>query len=118
MDENATERSLSMLQVTLSGQPEAELKSIAEPFVDTPESLLARLIHEEVLRRGVKQGAAGAGDVPSAIVQDPALHESLLHTKLAAAWVDGRELPRPKWNGLLQAVHVVAAGRLGSFEAV
>jgi hypothetical protein len=49
---------------------------------------------------------------------DPDNHESLTHAKLLAAMLDGKELHRPKWNGLLYQIHIVAHQRLGSFEAV
>lgn len=49
---------------------------------------------------------------------DPDRHDSLTHAKLLSARFDSKDLHRPKWNGLLDHVHVVARQRLGSFEAL
>lgn len=99
-----------------------ELKSLAEPFVDTPESLTARLIHEEVVRRGIQ--AKGIGTNANVVPEDapirlnPISHENLAHTRVLSAMVDGQEIYRPKWNGLMENVHILARKRLGSFDAV
>lgn len=111
-----------MPSILLSETAFAELKSLAEPFVDTPESLTARLIHEEVVRRGIqaktagKDGNVAPGDTP--IRLNPISHENLAHTRLISATLDGQEIYRPKWNGLMENVHILARKRLGSFDAV
>lgn len=109
-----------MPTITLSDWTFAELKSLAEPFVDTPESLTARLIHEEVVRRGARLNALGhnSGEQDAVRRQNPISHESLAHTRLISATVDGQEMYRPKWNGLMAHVHTIALRRLGSFEAL
>jgi hypothetical protein len=105
--------------ITLSDAAFQDLKSLAEPFVDTPESLTARLIHEEVVRR--REAGVGS-NAPlkkgQMLVQSPVAHESLAHTRLVSASVGGEEMHRPKWNGLLVKVHVLALQRLGSHEAL
>jgi hypothetical protein len=103
-----------MPTIKLTDQTFAELKSLAEPFVDTPETLTARLIHEEVLRRGLHAGSSG----DDAVRLNPISHESLAHTRLISAAIDGRELDKPKWNGLREAMHVLALERLRSFKAL
>ncbi len=106
--------------ITLSDPTFALLQTLAKPFVDTPESVIASLAEDEVKRR-----AAGESLKPASIVLedgvprlDPDRHESLTHAKLLSASFDGKDLHRPKWNGLLDHVHVVARQRLGSFEAL
>ncbi len=109
-----------MPMVTLSDAAFAELKLLAEPFVDTPESLTARIIHEEVVRRGLS--STGNGQLRSATDGVPRLnpdsHESLAFSRLLSASVDGRELTRPKWNTLMEKVHLVGLKRLGSLDAL
>jgi hypothetical protein len=111
-----------MPTILLSEAAFAELKSLAEPFVDTPESLTARLIHEEVMRRGIQAEKtamkANPASASAPILVNPISHENLAHTRLISAKVDGEELYRPKWNGLMEKIHILARKRLGSFDAV
>jgi hypothetical protein len=106
-----------MPKVDLTDSQFAELASLARPFVDTdPAKLVARLIHEEVLRR---KGAKPSSDSrESVMVVNPIAHESLLHARLLAATVDGEDLFDPNWNNLLAYLHVLAMKRLGSFAAL
>lgn len=106
--------------VTLSDPTFAMLQTLAKPFVDTPESVIATLADEEIKRRatGASRKATGPAVDDSSLRLDPDRHESLTHAKLLAASFDGRDIHRPKWNGLLDHVHIVARQRLGSFEAV
>ena len=102
--------------ITLSDVTFAKLQQLARPFIDTPESVIAVIVEEELKRRA---GGAGAGrDETRNSRLDPDGHESLTHAKLLSALVDGRPLHRPKWNNLLDHMHILARKRLGSFEAV
>lgn len=109
-----------MPTIILSDATFAELKSLAEPFVDTPESLTARIIHAEVLRRNASPN--GMGFVQPAredsLRLNPDAHENLAHARLISATVDGQPIHRPKWNSLMDYLHVVGLNRLGSFDAL
>ena len=105
-----------MPTITLSDTTDAALKLLARPFDDTRESLIARLIHEEVARRGINPN--GRNGQPASIVLDPDVHASLTHTRLVSATVDGRSILRPKWNSLMDYLHTMARQRLGSFGAL
>ncbi len=106
--------------VTLSDPTFAMLQALARPFVDTPESVIADLADEELKRRATtpSRKPQGLATEDTAIRLDADRHESLTHAKLLSARFDGMDLHRPKWNGLLDHVHVVARQRLGSFEAL
>jgi hypothetical protein len=96
------------------------LESLAKPFVDTPETVIARLAKEEIERRAAHSGlSAPVAHAPGAVLRlDPDNHDSLTHAKLLSAAFDGKELHRPKWNSLRDHAHVVALQRLGSFDAL
>lgn len=106
-----------MPSVMLSEKSFNELKSLAEPFVDTPESLIAELISAEVQRRGKSIAIPGSpkSNGSSGRRLSPDTHESLKHTRLLAAAVGDREIHRPKWNSLRDYLHVVGLKKLGSF---
>jgi hypothetical protein len=106
--------------VPLSDTTFEELKLLAEPFVDTPESLIAKIVHEAVLRRGaLPRGDAAFNSAADGVLRlNPNSHESLAFTRLRSASVDGREMIRPKWNSFMDRVHVLGLSRLGSFEAL
>ena len=110
-----------MPAITLSDATFAELKSLAEPFVDTPASLTAGLIHEEVMRRGISPNGNGRAARPAedgSVLLNPDSHESLAFSRVLSATVDGRPIHRPKWNMIMNFVHILAYERLGSFEAL
>ena len=115
-------RSGSMMThaITLSDAAFGKLQSLAKPFVDTPESVVLALADAEIARRaGAKGPRTDEGTKDEAVVR---LHanrsESLTHARLLAATVDGKELHRPKWNNLLDHLHILARQRLGSFDAL
>ena len=100
--------------ITLSDEAFAKLQKLARPLVDTPESVISALADDALKRRGAPDSRADQ-QVPRL---DPDKHDRLTHARLIAASVDGRALHRPKWNNLLDDLHLLARKRLGSFEAV
>lgn len=100
--------------VSLSDSTFSKLQQLAKPFVDTPETVIAALADAEIARRdgnsAVQRGA------PDAL--DPDRHDSLTHSRLISAAVNGEELHRPKWNSLLDRIHELGRKQLGSFEAL
>jgi hypothetical protein len=106
--------------VTLTDQTFEMLQSLATPFVDTPETVIARLATEAISGRAPADmpGQAPKGLSDSPLRLDPDRHDSLTHAKLISASFDGKELHRAKWNSLRDHVHIVARQRLGSFEAL
>jgi hypothetical protein len=107
-----------MPAITISDATFAKLKSIAEPFVDTPESLVERLIDTEIDKRSSTTDGRGKvqASAPDALLIDPDSHESLSFTRVLSARVDGREMHRPKWNRIFDDLHVLGLKRLGSVE--
>lgn len=104
--------------ISLSDETFAKLGRLARPFVDTPESVIAWLADSEIQRRSANPGKGTTAPPDTVLRQEPDRHDSLTHARLISATVDGTELHRPKWNGVLDHLHVLAAKRLGSFTAV
>lgn len=110
-----------MPSITVSESTFEKLCRLAVPFQDTtPESVIGRLADAELERLALKpngqgNGQASGGDVVTLNVD---AHENLAHTRLLEASVDGQPIYRPKWNSLLEHLHLLAKARLGSFEAV
>jgi len=102
--------------LTISDDTFAKLQKLARPFVDTPESVIAGLADEALECRVAETTVQATSD--SSLSIDPDRHESLTHARLLSAAVDGRALHRPKWNGLLHHLHLLAEQKFGSFEAV
>lgn len=115
-----------MPTIELSERTFRALQALAQPFVDTPDDVVWRLV--SAARDGAEK------DEPSttrpsghriespgqldALEVDPNRPEDLTHTRIIKAVVDGEDVPRPNWNGLVQLVHLKAMRRLGSIEAV
>jgi hypothetical protein len=107
--------------VTLSDACDAKLKLlVTDPFEDTRESLITALIDAEIQRRGVSSNGAGHKKSANghAVHLDPDSHDNLKHTRLISATVDGQPLHRPKWNGVMNHVHILGRKRLSSFDAL
>jgi len=104
--------------IILSDETFTQLQAFAKPFIDTPESLVARLIDDEFKRHKTASVGQTTVDRNQPLRLDPDKHESLKHARLLSAKVDGHTLHRPKWNGLLEYLHVLALKRLGSFDAL
>ena len=102
--------------VSLSDDTFAKLQKLAKPFVDTPESVISDLAEAELARRA--GGSAPRAAESRQLQLDPDRPASLTHSRLISASVDGRAIHRPKWNSLLNHMHVLANQRLGSFAAV
>jgi hypothetical protein len=109
-----------MPTVTLSESCDRKLKAlVTDPFEQTRETLIEALIDEEVHRRGMASNGNGQMPVKDNVLrQDPASHDNLDHTRVISATVDGRDMYRPKWNTLMNDLHVLGRKRLGSFEAL
>lgn len=112
-----------MPTVTLSEQTYAKMKLAAEPFVDTEDSVVNRAL--DVLLESIGKSMKPNGKVNSQtdeksdqkIHLEPGSHQ-LTHTRLLSAIIDGRQLFRPKWNSMLNELHVMAMKKFGSFDEV
>lgn len=69
------------------------------------------------MKRRTSKSAVATGD-ERFVRLEPDNHESLTHARLISAAIDGRALHRPKWNNLLDQLHVLGRQRLGSFDAL
>src|SRR5208282_6675972 len=98
------------------------LQKLAVPLVDTPVTVLERLITVyEVHMTPVSQVAARPepAEKPNPKSQqelEPSTVPSLRHTRVIAAEFAGRKADA--WNNLMQVAHIEAVHRLGSVEAV
>lgn len=107
-----------MQSISLSDETFAKLQKLAKPFIDTPESVIIALADEELKRRVATPDPNRRVMDEQVLRLDPDRHESLTHARLISATVDTRALHRPKWNTLLDHLHVLARKRLGSFDAL
>jgi hypothetical protein len=106
--------------ITLSDETFSMLQALAQPFVDTPESVISVLAKAELERMGRtgSDGSCGRTGQKQVLRLSPDSHADLTHTRLLSATVDGRPIHRPKWNGLLDHLHILARQRLGSFDTL
>lgn len=111
----------AMPDVKISQDAYEKLKLLAEPLVDTAQSVVERLIDEAVSQLDAAPTPNGqAATRPTAQLRrfDPDRHPSLKHAKLLAASIDGKPLSRPKWNDVFRQIHILAKQRLGSVSEV
>jgi len=102
--------------IALSDETYSMLQALAQPLVDTSESVISKLAKAELERRGDSSQTVDEG--LQVIRLNPDSPKDLTHTRLLSAIVDSHPIHRPKWNGVLEYLHILAHQRMGSFEAV
>jgi len=97
----------------------AKLQALGVAFVDTPETVIARLADAalEVVGKKRQQPAVVSPD-PNVIEVDPLFTGNLAHTRVRRARFGDQEVEPPKWNNLLRTAHIEAIKSLGSFVAL
>src|SRR5687767_9941982 len=101
--------------ITITDQTFAELQGYGEPFVDTPEDAIRKLL---ALAKGQKKGEPPAPPGPTADKDfNPKAPPDLTHTRVLSVDFLGAPLPKSEatWNGLLIRVIIAAHGKLPSF---
>ena len=106
-----------MPHVELSEPTFKRLQRLAKPLIDTPSTVIDRLIdHYEDAGEGADAPAANGKDPAAMIRFDAAEVPSLTHTKLRKASFGGRELSRPNWNELVRTAIEAGLERLKTVE--
>lgn len=106
-----------MPTVELTESTFKRLQALAKPLIDTPSTVVDRLIdHYEDVREGVDTPAANGKDQVAKFTFDPAEVPSLTHTKLRKASFGERELARPNWNELVRSAIEAGLDRLKSLD--
>jgi|SRR5579872_2421269 len=100
----------------------ARLQKLAVPLVDTPVTVIERLLGSYEAQMGQAGATAGQPESregrkpPSQSEFEPRTVPSLRHTRILAAEFAGRKADG--WNSLVHVAHMEAVRRLGSVEAV
>ena len=91
-----------MPQIDLQNATMERLKKLAEPFVDTPETVILRAL-DALEVTPAKTPTSGSSTVFDMIV-DPRNIPNLTHTKLVSAKLGGQAFPNPKWSLVLREI--------------
>ncbi|HEX2094121.1 MAG TPA: hypothetical protein VHG28_17085 [Longimicrobiaceae bacterium] len=95
------------------------LQALAKPFVDTPDSVITRLLDLTPARAQSSQSGNGKFARPNdAIELDPDAPGNLAHTRVRYVRFGDRVLEQPNWANLLRVAHAVALEELGSVAAL
>src|SRR3954466_11974742 len=100
-----------MPTVNVSDVTYAKLQRAAKPFIDTEDSTCSRVLDFYLEHNAGLPGSNGAlstnvnGSSAAAVRLDPDSGR-LAHTKLISATVDGTSLHRPKWNSVMNDMHI------------
>jgi hypothetical protein len=84
------------------------LKNLAEPFLDTPASVLDRIIAEHRALR-TELIVDPIGSKPARVTYRMEQLPPLLHTKIERANISGKTVTRPKWSLLVEEMMREAA---------
>lgn len=106
-----------MPQIEVTDATFKKLQALATPFVDTPNTVIDRLI--DYFRRGQSDSTIEAPETEetsSALKFDPGSLPSLTHTKLKSAVIADRLIDRPTWNRLVRIALEVAFTKSENFE--
>ena len=111
-----------LVTIEISKQTYDRLKRKADPFEDTPDSVIAGLLDEDDARSGMHSDdfpvASGTDVAPGPathaepdvdiVVDHPLAPPSLKHAKVLRAVVNGREVAKPNWTNVRQSVVTIA----------
>jgi hypothetical protein len=93
-----------MRQVEIFDPDYQRLQDIAVPFVDTPATVIARLLDEHIRTSGAAGEAATASTSGTdALVFGPESVPPLTHTKVMSAIFDQQAAHKPTWDSLVRA---------------
>lgn len=96
-----------------------KLQDLGVAFVDTPETVIARLADAALQARAAQStGLPRPSADPDLIELDPFFTGNLAHTRVRRATFDEKEIDPPQWNNLLRFAHAEALKQLGSFAAL
>ena len=104
-----------MPTIEISDSTFKRLQALARPLVDTPDSVIDRLLDSCDCETGSSHVPSIGGSV-HAMRFDPVDMPSLTHTKLRRAVINGREVPGPNWNELARNAIELALEKVGGFE--
>jgi hypothetical protein len=108
-----------MPTIEISPDTFGKLQELGVAFVDTPETVIARLADEALARRGASRVRPSVPPLSSDWIElDPFFTGNLAHTRVRRATFGDRDVDPPQWNNLLRVAHIEAKKKLGSFTAV
>ena len=90
------------------------LQLLAQPLVDTADSVIARLVEEALRTRGSSDPVKAAAT--DELGPDDAL--DLSFTKVLQASVDGQRVKKANWNRVVRKAHEAAFRKVRSFQAL
>jgi hypothetical protein len=103
-----------MPSIEITGSAMEYLKALAEPFVDTPATVLDRVIEQHRKIGSHDSKASSVASKPPAKVEYRIENlPPLLHAKVEAAQIDGTAVSRPKWSVLVEEM-IRRAGKKGN----
>ena len=93
-----------MRQIEIFDPDYQRLQDIAVPFVDTPATVIARLLDEHgPLNGAVGEAVAASGGDTDALIFGPESVPPLTHTKVMSAIFDQQAAQKPTWDALVRA---------------
>lgn len=106
--------------IDISDDTYAKLQRLGVAFIDTPDTVIARLADSALAQQGVPlhQSVSLASPTKDWIELDPMFTGNLAHTRVRSARFGEVEIDPPQWNNLLRIAHVEALKQLGSFAAL
>lgn len=102
-----------MPQIEVSDKNFRRLQSLAQPLIDTVNTVIDRLIDSYERSNAITDVARPQKVTVPMTEFDPASPPPLTHTKLRSAMFGGIEIDRPKWADVVRTALEVGIGRLG-----
>lgn len=104
-----------MPDISISDSNFERLQRLAKPFVDTPDTVIGRLLDQAEASGGTPAVQAN-GHASSLRRLDADAPDDLSFTRVRNASFAGVDISRPNWNKLVRVVHTKTKKQLGSFR--
>lgn len=106
-----------MPKITIEQQTFERLQDHAQPFIDTPDSVVRRALDElDNIAKPVTQPSSTPERTHTDHAIDPDHLPDLKHTQVLDASIDGVSVQRANWNSLLRHMLVRAQKHFDNFE--
>ena len=99
----------------MSTETYQKLQALAEPFVDTPDTVITKLVEQALAKQQEDKPGYRPPRSSNGLNINPDAAD-VAHTRLLSASIGGKVLERPNWNKLTRQVHAIALASLGSFK--
>jgi len=107
-----------MRSIEIQDSTFSRLQALAEPLVDTVETVIVRLLDQAESADNIPAALRRARSDESVRIIDPASLPNMIHSKVVGASVNGKRPPKINWNSVLNTMLREGMKKSNNFQAL